>query len=1240
MCRGDGKAKVTHIETIKMNDENGKQETQVVTTAMNAMVDEMKEKEEKEKENEKKTTQDEQCSNSAFNLAISLHKNKEENFVTKGISKVEAHKLVAQMANFSKIYANTEGFSVMGGSQHGGIFMRSVCKIFKDTKYVSNHKFTDIIFKIREYTKRNATLNNKLFNFTQLVENEGTLEREVVFGSKYINSLSCHSLLINDHLGTLDENTNFDFSNDEGNHEFEKLCITNVSSTNKIAILVEMEQNRENRMQMLQTLEESSKNDDYGAFVEHGFVIIDKNQNSHEFVKVWNEYYVTAFSLSDDTNRNRLIYDRRLYFNDYLYFKGNKLHVLHDKDILPKCHGVGDESHRLHPVASKNNKNTKHTECRFCSRSINNDVVIFACKLCQESLCKHWCHSLITNKIPPKMKQSKYFEMTIINASKTNEIAVLINIYESVYSKQRHSVIESEKYNTIKDEKEFIDNGFVSINSNGGKHKFKTVWQSACITVVEIANFKDDSNELVFDEQKIFDEYPLYYINTSRFIGKLFNLKDLLPQCQSVKNGNESRLKHSMVLVPTNNINDDKCLLCLSKMKRNTFSCYCQECKVSLCSKCINSTILNQIPPNVKSQQVRVFNDLSSKNKIGVLLDAHYMGKFRRKKITNYKYPSEKQWIKQGFTIIDPGQVVMINTSNNSYYATFVESRQKEKVICDMKPMACCDLIFYNHKEWKLLEQLEDTKCNAIKNESHVLSRMLMDKQSMNNDNLHVCVFCSSQIKNYYYYCKQCQYSLCHQCFDLMVFKKTPLRLKRYDIIAGIEQKTKRLMKITFRKPAQKVEFKVKTQLTNGTQVLNNEYSIEIPHQCEEGKLFYDEIELNINELENEFKESRLNCNVKMVVIDPKNKLQWSFDAIRNIPIFIGIGFDYVCTFTTLNGIGRYGPTNMDEYKGQCHFKDTKLEVKTTQIEKAKSNSGLLSFIKGGKGKRQKKKKHNKDEMTGMQLWTIPKTGEYKVICYGAKGGDSISRFGERHLFGGFGAKVGSIFKLFENDIIKIACGQKGQDGAYGAGGGGGSYFILYKIGNGNPNYNQNEIVNIPLCIAGGGNGACTAFRYRVPGIDGLCDTSENRNDYGGYKTDGDAGRGASFNNDFDIFQSYKDDTYSDVNKCDPKSFLDGSIGGEGDDEYSSCGGFGGGGGSKYESGGGGGGYIGGLVSRRDEKNTDSNKYSSYGALSYICKNDNIVENGIHDNIMMSVSGANNGDGKIEIMFMDTVPVG
>ena len=244
---------------------------------------------------------------------------------------------------------------------------------------------------------------------------------------------------------------------------------------------------------------------------------------------------------------------------------------------------------------------------------------------------------------------------------------------------------------------------------------------------------------------------------------------------------------------------------------------------------------------------------------------------------------------------------------------------------------------------------------------------------------------------------------------------------------------------------------------------------------------------------------------------------------------------------------------------------------------------------------------------------------------------------------------MGSILNLFDYDVIKIACGQKGQDNnnrgmlgdgsmlVGGGGGGGGSYFILYQIGNKNPSYIENQIVNIPLIIAAGGSGAYSATYCFVNGIDGLCSTSENRNNYGGYKTNGMAGRGASFKNDFDIFKSYKENDSRDYNKCNPNSFLDGAIGGQKYNAFACDGGFGGGGGSYNE--GGGGGYIGGLVSRDDKDNFDSNKYSSYGALSYICQNENVVENAFNviqkNSVIISISGVNNGHGKIEIMFME-----
>ena len=338
-----------------------------------------------------------------------------------------------------------------------------------------------------------------------------------------------------------------------------------------------------------------------------------------------------------------------------------------------------------------------------------------------------------------------------------------------------------------------------------------------------------------------------------------------------------------------------------------------------------------------------------------------------------------------------------------------------------------------------------------------------------------------------------------------------------------VEQKTTKSVAIRIMRMSKRLKYKAVATITNGTQVFKyselniiNEKNVEFS--------------LSIDELEKEFKESQLNCDINVELIDTQNQLVSLFHPTIHVPIWTRIGFDYSCTFTTLNGKGRFGPTRMKEYEGQCHYNDTKLEMRA----KGKNESRLFAFVKRDK---EKGKTASDAKATGMQLWTIPKTGIYKVACYGAKGGD------DGYIPGGFGAKVGSIFKLFENDTVKIVCGQTGQHGRYGAagGGGGGTYFVLYEIGNKNPTYKEKMIVNIPLCIAAGGHGAT---RLNMTAIDGLCETSENRNNYGGYKTDGRAGRGASFKEDFDIFKSYKTNE-NDYNKSNPKSFLNGAIGGK-----------------------------------------------------------------------------------------------
>ena len=61
---------------------------------------------------------------------------------------------------------------------------------------------------------------------------------------------------------------------------------------------------------------------------------------------------------------------------------------------------------------------------------------------------------------------------------------------------------------------------------------------------------------------------------------------------------------------------------------------------------------------------------------------------------------------------------------------------------------------------------------------------------------------------------------------------------------------------------------------------------------------------------------------------------------------------------------------------------------------------------------------------------------------------------------------------------------------------------------------------------------------------------------------------------------------------------------------------------------------LGGLVSTHDIENKDPQQYSSYGALSYICTKHSVIEivNVVRDTMM--ISGFNDDNGKIEVMFL------
>ena len=114
---------------------------------------------------------------------------------------------------------------------------------------------------------------------------------------------------------------------------------------------------------------------------------------------------------------------------------------------------------------------------------------------------------------------------------------------------------------------------------------------------------------------------------------------------------------------------------------------------------------------------------------------------------------------------------------------------------------------------------------------------------------------------------------------------------------------------------------------------------------------------------------------------------------------------------------------------------------------------------------------------SGIQQWTVPHTGEYRIEAIGASGGyveDSIIKNGGR------GVRMIGNFILIKDEIIHILVGQEGKKGETNsktAGGGGGTFVVRRN--------------NTPLIIAGGGGGIKNMSEQH-PGCDASQDTTAN----------------------------------------------------------------------------------------------------------------------------------------------------
>ena len=119
---------------------------------------------------------------------------------------------------------------------------------------------------------------------------------------------------------------------------------------------------------------------------------------------------------------------------------------------------------------------------------------------------------------------------------------------------------------------------------------------------------------------------------------------------------------------------------------------------------------------------------------------------------------------------------------------------------------------------------------------------------------------------------------------------------------------------------------------------------------------------------------------------------------------------------------------------------------------------------------------------SGIQLWTVPYTGEYRIEAVGAAGGyDTGNPSGQ---YRGRGARMIGTFSLCKGEIIQILVGQEGgiNTEGYGAGGGGGTFVVRESI--------------TPLIIAGGGGGV-----DRVSSRHSGCDASTSTTGNPGHKS-------------------------------------------------------------------------------------------------------------------------------------------
>jgi len=292
-------------------------------------------------------------------------------------------------------------------------------------------------------------------------------------------------------------------------------------------------------------------------------------------------------------------------------------------------------------------------------------------------------------------------------------------------------------------------------------------------------------------------------------------------------------------------------------------------------------------------------------------------------------------------------------------------------------------------------------------------------------------------------------------------------------------------------------------------------------------------------------------------------------------------------TFTNAGATGRFGPTQ-------------------AQLDSAYAGTILEGLV---------------SSQNGIQLWTVPKSGTYRIETYGAKGGNGGGEIG------GSGAKIVGDFQLTQEDKLFILIGQRGQDSIisgsrYGGSGGGGTFVAK----------GAELLDTTPLIVAGGGAGTTNLSRsttyygsgfastgkfscdanITADGNNGYHLSTKGLNGHGGRESA--AGGGFYSNGGSGTSGGYRRNAYG-------HGFRQGGAGGIGSAGMPIHGGFGGGGAgnnSFYEAGAGGG-YSGGGGS--NNSGTGGGIRGGGGSYNLGANQENSVGNTGHGKVIITYLG-------------------